>query len=94
VVFSQADAIQERTDLVESENRKRLREKLQEVEADLAEVRHTAMEMRRQIGERWFEPTDDPERAALITAAEEQEAFAEELTARREELLRRLGEQE
>jgi hypothetical protein len=70
-----------------------LREELREVEADLAELRRTAAELRRQIGERWFDPTDEPERAALITAAEEQEALAEELELRREELLRRLEEE-
>jgi hypothetical protein len=61
------------------------------VEADLAELRRTAAELRRQIGEGWNEPTDAAERAALITQAEEQEAFAEDLEARRDELRRRLG---
>ncbi|GAA2083969.1 hypothetical protein [Actinomadura alba] len=68
-----------------------LREELRQVEADLMKLRRTAEELRRQIGEEWYEPTDAAERALLITAAEEQEAFAAELEARREELLRRLG---
>jgi hypothetical protein len=70
-----------------------LREELARVEADLEELRETARQLRQQVGERWFEPTDVPERAALITAAEEQEAFAEALEARREELRKLLGEQ-
>jgi hypothetical protein len=70
-----------------------LRQELRRVEADLDELRQTARQLRRQIGERWFEPTDGPEQAALITAAEEQEAFAEALEARRDELKNLLGEQ-
>jgi hypothetical protein len=69
-----------------------LHEDLRKVEAELAQVRHMAAELRRHIGERWFEPTDQPERAALITSAEEQEALAEELEARRSGLLKRLEE--
>lgn len=69
-----------------------LREELRQVESELDELRRTAQQLRQQIGERWFEPTDAPERAALITAAEEQEAFAEALEARREELKKLLGE--
>lgn len=70
-----------------------LRRELEEVEADLEELRDTAASLRRQIGERWDEPTDASERAALITAAEEQEALAETLTARRDELRRLLERQ-
>jgi multidrug resistance efflux pump len=70
-----------------------LRQELERVEADLEELRQTARQLRQQVGERWFEPTDAPERAALITAAEEQEAFAEALEARREDLRKLLGEQ-
>jgi hypothetical protein len=69
-----------------------LHEELRDVEAELAEVRRTAAELRQQIGERWFEPTDEPERAALITAAEEQEGLAEELEVKRTALLQRLEE--
>lgn len=63
-----------------------LRQELEEVEADLEELRDTAQSLRRQIGERWDEPTDASERTALITAAEEQEALVETLIARRDEL--------
>jgi hypothetical protein len=69
-----------------------IREELRLVEEDLARLRETAADLRRLIGERANEPTDPAERSALIEAAEEQEALAEELEARREELLRRLGE--
>jgi hypothetical protein len=48
--------------------------------------------LRRQIGERSFEPTDPAERSLLITEAEEQEAFIPVLERRREELLQRLRE--
>jgi chromosome segregation ATPase len=69
-----------------------LREELQAVEQELAQLRESAAGLRRRIGERWDEPTDPAERATLITQAEEQEAFIEELENRREDLLRRLGE--
>ena len=67
-----------------------LREELQRVEAELAQLRETAAALRRRIGERADDPTDSAERAAMITAAEEQEAFIEVLEARREQLLERL----
>jgi hypothetical protein len=70
-----------------------LRQELESVDAELAELRETAAGLRRQIGERWFEPTDESERAALITVAEEQEALAESLEVRRDEL-RKLVEQQ
>ena len=53
--------------------------------------RETAADLRRRIGDRDDEPTDAAERSALIEAAEEQEALIDQLEARREELLRRLG---
>jgi hypothetical protein len=72
---------------VESDDRQRaLRRELEDVEAELTELREAAAGLRRQVGERWFEPMDAPERTALITAAEEQEALAESLEARRDEL--------
>ena len=49
-----------------------LRQELRRVETDLGELRQTARQLRQQIGERWFDPTDAAEQAALITAAEEQ----------------------
>jgi bacterioferritin (cytochrome b1) len=69
-----------------------LREELQVVEEDLAQVRESAAELRRRIGSRDDDPTDPEERSMLIATAEEQEAFIEVLEQRREDLLRRLGE--
>jgi len=68
-----------------------IREELRLVEEDLARLREAAADLRRRIGERADYPTDPAELSALIEEAEEQEALAEELEARREELLRRLG---
>jgi F0F1-type ATP synthase membrane subunit b/b' len=74
-------------------SRTALRQELETVEAELVELRETAAGLRRQLGEHWSEPTDEAERTALITLAEEQEAFAETLEGRRDEL-RRLVEQQ
>ncbi len=70
-----------------------IQQELNTVEADLEDLRNTAEGLRRQIGDRDAEPTDAAERAALITAAEEQEALAETLAARRDRL-RELVEQQ
>jgi hypothetical protein len=70
-----------------------LRRELEEVEADVAELRDTAQKLRVQIGDRSYEPTDASERAALITAAEEQEALVETLEARRDKLRKLVEEQ-
>ena len=69
-----------------------IREELRLVEEDLARIRETAADLRRRIGERADYPTDPAELSALIEEAEEQEFLADELEARREELLRRLGQ--
>ena len=66
-------------------------EEVRLVQDDIARLRETAAALRRRIGERDEEPTDPEERSALIEAAEEQEALIDQLEARREELLRRLG---
>ena len=68
-----------------------IREELRLVEEDLARIRETAADLRRRTGERADYPTDPAELSALIEEAEEQEFLADELEARREELLRRLG---
>jgi hypothetical protein len=60
-----------------------LRHELEVVEGELAELRDSAETLRRQIGERWFEPTDASERAALLTAAGEQEVLIDSLETRR-----------
>ena len=69
-----------------------LAEELKLVEEDLTRFRETAADLRCRIGDRDEEPTDAAERSALIEAAEEQEALINQLEARREELLRRLGQ--
>ena len=76
------------TDKTDSE----MRDELRLVEEELAELRQTATDLRRRIGDRSDAPTDAADMAAAITAAEEQEAFLRALEARREVLLRRLGE--
>ena len=65
----------------------RLRAELMEVENDLANVRRIAADIRSGVGE-----AEDPaDRGSLIQAADEQDALAEQLAARRDNLLRRLG---
>ena len=63
-----------------------IREELRLVEEDLTQVRETAVGLRRRIGERADEPTDEAERAALIESADEQEALVFRLEARRDQL--------
>jgi hypothetical protein len=65
-----------------------LRAQLKQVETDLERVRRTAAEVRSGVGEA-EDPTD---RGSLIQAADEQDALAETLAARQEELRRRLAE--
>jgi hypothetical protein len=69
-----------------------LREELRMVEEDLERLRATARELRERLGEHADAPTDAAEIATMLTMAEEQEAFAATLEARREELLQRLAE--
>jgi hypothetical protein len=66
-------------------------EELQEIDEDLARLRAEASELRGQVGD--IGPTDAVERSTLINMADEREARAAELEARREELLKRLGEE-
>ena len=68
-----------------------LRAQLRSVDNELEGLRRTAEELREQIGDRSDGATDPAERAAVITAAEEQEALIGVLTTRREGLLRRLS---
>jgi hypothetical protein len=68
-----------------------LAEEFRLLEEDLTCLRETAADLRRHIGDRDDEPTDAAERSALIEAAEEQEPLIDQLEARREKLLRRLG---
>ena len=68
-----------------------LRAQLRSVDVELEGLRRSAEELREQIGDRSDGATDPAERAAVITAAEEQEALIGVLTTRREGLLRRLS---
>jgi hypothetical protein len=68
-----------------------IREELRLVEEDLARIWETAADLLRRIGERADYPTDPAELSALTEEAEEQEFLADELEARSEGLLRRLG---
>jgi F0F1-type ATP synthase membrane subunit b/b' len=69
-----------------------IRAELKDVEAELADLRRTAAEVRRRVGERWDSPADAEETASAIALAEEQETLIAALEARRDQLLRRLGE--
>jgi hypothetical protein len=62
-------------------------EELRLLEEEIAGLRRSAAELRRQIGEHADAPWDPEDLAALITQAEEQEFFLAELEARREALL-------
>jgi hypothetical protein len=66
-------------------------EELQEIDEDLARLRAETAELRGQVGD--IGPTDAVERSTLINMADEREARAAELEARREELLKRLDEE-
>lgn len=66
----------------------RLRAELKEVENDLESLRRTAADIRSGVGE-----AEDPaDRGSLIQAADEQDNLADQLTARRDDLLRRIAE--
>jgi hypothetical protein len=69
-----------------------LREEVRVVEDELARLRSTVAALREQIGERSDGARDAAELAAVLTAAEEQEAVAGILENRRAELLGQLGQ--
>jgi hypothetical protein len=66
-----------------------VQDELREVEAELADLRRTARELREQVGE--DEPGDFADKSAAIEAADEQDELIAQLEDRRSELLRRLG---
>jgi hypothetical protein len=68
-----------------------LREELRLAEEELARVRRTANEIRAEIGGRRDGAVDSEDMAAAITSAEEQEALATSLQARRDRLRARLA---
>jgi GTP cyclohydrolase III len=64
-----------------------IRAELTQVEQDLESVRKTAVDIRAGVGD-----AEDPaDRGALIQAADEQDSLADQLAARRDDLLRRLA---
>lgn len=67
------------------------RAELRVVETELEQLRGMAAGLREQIGDRSDGPRDPAELAAVLTAAEEQEALIGILEGRRSELLARLG---
>ena len=67
-----------------------LREELSLVEDELAQARRTAAELRAEIGGREDGAVDYEDLAAEITSAEEQEALATSLQARRDRIRARL----
>jgi hypothetical protein len=68
-----------------------LRNELSLIEEERAELLRQAKELRASLGED-AGPMDAEERTAIITQAEELEAFAAVLERRREALLEKLGE--
>jgi hypothetical protein len=68
-----------------------LREELRLVEDELAQVRQTAIDLRAEIGGRLDGAVDQEDMAATITSAEEQEALATSLQARRDRIKARLS---
>jgi hypothetical protein len=64
-----------------------IRAELAQVEQDLESIRRTAAEIRAGVGD-----AEDPaDRGALIQAADEQDSLADQLAARRDDLMRRLA---
>ncbi len=73
------------------ESQEDARAELERLDREIAELRRAAHELRERLADRAEDPTDGPERTEVLTIAEEQEAIAAELAARREELLRRIA---
>jgi hypothetical protein len=68
-----------------------LREELESLERTIAETRQMAAAVRAEVGSRSDGPGDPEDVTALLTEAEEQEAFAAVLEERRDRLRQRLG---
>ncbi|HEY8456027.1 MAG TPA: hypothetical protein VIL34_10550 [Actinopolymorphaceae bacterium] len=77
--------------MADGESRDVLREQLREVEERQAALRRAAADLRRQIGESGG-LGDAAEAAEILREAEEQEALAASLEARRRDLLSKLEE--
>jgi SMC interacting uncharacterized protein involved in chromosome segregation len=67
------------------------REELRLVEEEIAGIRESVAQLRRQIGDRSDGSVEPEETASTISSAEELEAILDTLQTRRENLARRLG---
>jgi len=66
-------------------------EQLRLVEEEIAGLRESVTELRRQVGDRSDGNLEPEETAATISSAEELEAILDTLETRRDDLARRLG---
>lgn len=78
--------------MVNGDSRESVRAELRSVEEQLTQLRATAKQMRRGIGERDSGSVDPEDLAAALTSVQEQEALIGALERRRESLLGRIGE--
>jgi SMC interacting uncharacterized protein involved in chromosome segregation len=67
------------------------REELRLVEEEIAGIRESVAQLRRQIGDRSEGSVEPEETASTISSAEELEAILDTLQTRRDNLARRLG---
>jgi SMC interacting uncharacterized protein involved in chromosome segregation len=67
------------------------REELRLVEEEIAGIRESVAQLRRQIGDRSDGSVEPEETASTISSAEELEAILDTLQTRRDNLARRLG---
>ncbi|HTL83664.1 MAG TPA: hypothetical protein VL856_00665 [Acidimicrobiia bacterium] len=73
------------------ESPEELRAELERLEREIAELQRVAREMREQLADHSDGSEVGPDRTEALTMAEEQEAIAAVLQARRQELQRRLA---
>ena len=66
------------------------REELRVIEEEIAGIRESVAELRRQVGDRSDGSVEPEETAATISSAEELEAILDTLQTRRDNLARRL----
>jgi predicted nucleic acid-binding Zn-ribbon protein len=68
-----------------------LRQELEDLDDEIAELRRTVADARQRIGQEWDAPADEVDVATALSRVEEQEAFLRVLEDRRERLRARLG---
>jgi outer membrane murein-binding lipoprotein Lpp len=78
--------------MAEQAEHDQLRRELQDVEAQIAQVRSDIEGIREQVGGQGSGAQDSEDVAAALTNAEEQEAVLGTLEQRRETVLKQLGE--